>query len=482
MTAEMITTIADYQPQPQEEDEEKNMQELTKDKEDPDIEPDNSSLMDRWKPFIVLICGLLINFSILGNFFSFGVYFTIYLETFNSSKTLIATIGALQFGVLGVGGIFAAMIGRKVKPKLMVLFGSVLIILGMIASAFSTEVWHLCITQGIIVGIGSSFAYINGISVVGQWFHKYRGVATGIVGTGSPAGQLVMAPLTNYLISAYGWRRSLLIQGCSLGAIVLVSSFGVLTSPKSPVTKSTMSVCEETKYIAGEIWALYKNRQFLLLNIATLLVGTGMIIPYYFVISYAKTLDIPVSRGALILLFSGIAGIVGRTTTGVIADYIGAVRMFQICVLAGATATICWLACDTFVDLVVMMMVYSVFSGGFISLIPSVLAELMGIGNLPFIACVLFIALGTGNFLSPVIGGVFMQSYSSYSPMIVFSACCQFAAFPVILLVLPRHEREKLAPLELPESRKVLVQSPSNKDTVKLFTSDENSPLENENL
>jgi MFS family permease len=40
------------------------------------------------------------------------------------------------------------------------LLGSVLMSLGLIIAGFSTEVWHLFLTQGILFGAGASIVYM----------------------------------------------------------------------------------------------------------------------------------------------------------------------------------------------------------------------------------------------------------------------------------------------------------------------------------
>jgi hypothetical protein len=73
---------------------------------------------------------------------------------------------------------------------------------GLFTAAFSTEIWHLLITQvhlsidipsvltlqGIIAGIGQGMAVPLFMSLPSQWFYKKRGFASGVAIGGAGIG------------------------------------------------------------------------------------------------------------------------------------------------------------------------------------------------------------------------------------------------------------------------------------------------------
>ena len=88
---------------------------------------------------------------------------------------------------------------------------SFLIPLGLYLASLSSVVWQLIMTQGLICGIGTCFAYASSVSTVGHWFKKKRGLALGIAGSGTGFGQLVMASIASSLLQNVGWRQTLQI-------------------------------------------------------------------------------------------------------------------------------------------------------------------------------------------------------------------------------------------------------------------------------
>ena len=63
---------------------------------------------------------------------------------------------------------------------------------GFIAASFTTQIWQLFLSQGILVGMGCGLIYVPTLPIVSQWFHKRRGLANGITSAGSGIGGLAM--------------------------------------------------------------------------------------------------------------------------------------------------------------------------------------------------------------------------------------------------------------------------------------------------
>ena len=60
------------------------------------------------------------------------------------------------------------------------MIGATLVGLGFFLSTFATHIWVLYFTFGVMVGTGSSFAFLPCIACLAQWFEKRRGLAVGI--------------------------------------------------------------------------------------------------------------------------------------------------------------------------------------------------------------------------------------------------------------------------------------------------------------
>ena len=58
-------------------------------------------------------------------------------------------------------------------------------------------------------GLAFGFLYLPSLVIVGLWFEKKRGVATGITVAGSGVGMFVLPPLCTLMIDHWGWRFSM---------------------------------------------------------------------------------------------------------------------------------------------------------------------------------------------------------------------------------------------------------------------------------
>lgn len=68
--------------------------------------------------------------------------------------------------------------------RLCSVIGLVIVVSALIASSFSTQVWHLILTQGVLYAIGGSLLYSPTVFYLNEWFFKKKGLAFGIMWAG----------------------------------------------------------------------------------------------------------------------------------------------------------------------------------------------------------------------------------------------------------------------------------------------------------
>lgn len=78
----------------------------------------------------------------------------------------------------------------------------------------------------------------------------------------------------------------------------------------------------------------------------------------------------------------GVASAAGRISLGYLSDFFGKLRMLRICMLGGGVSVLSWLSCTTFSSIMAFSVCFGFFAGGVISLIPSVCAEMFGVGSI----------------------------------------------------------------------------------------------------
>eukprot|EP01030_Chromulinospumella_sphaerica_P031081 gene31081-31670_t len=96
---------------------------------------------------------------------------------------------------------------------------------GIVASLFMTEIWHLMLLWGVVLGVGTGMtALVLGATVATRWFSARRGLVIGLMTASNATGQLVFLPLLASLTELYGWRTALtFITTIIIGAMLLVA-------------------------------------------------------------------------------------------------------------------------------------------------------------------------------------------------------------------------------------------------------------------
>ena len=106
---------------------------------------------------------------------SYGVFLGYYLENGiypTASPTDFALIGGLNFSVAMLTSPAVTFLVRR-NPfgiHLPMLIGVGLQTAGFFTASFATRIWHLYLTQGVLVGLGVGFTYIPSIAVLSQGF------------------------------------------------------------------------------------------------------------------------------------------------------------------------------------------------------------------------------------------------------------------------------------------------------------------------
>jgi MFS family permease len=399
---------------------------IEKPTDDGTVKKDKEEEIDGGYGWVVVFAVFFVHVFVLGNVYSFGIFYTVYLEYFDSTPSTIAWIGGISAALMTGFGVYSGKLADYYGNNKMVFLGGCFMGAGYFLASFSTQVWQLYLTQGLIVGIGYSLAFISGVSAVGQWFTKNRGLAVGVAVAGSGLGQFCMAQVVGTLIDSMGWRGALKIL--ALIEIVGVTLCALLIKRRSPLIKEWSSKSHSS-------WNMLKDRNFSLIFWGGVLASLGMFVPFTYIPAYAMQYNLSKTQAVFILSFMGIASATGRITTGFLADRIGKLFMLQLCYLGGGVATAFWLLSFSFTSILIMGMTFAFFIGGVISLMPNVAAELYGVERLASLLGVLYSATAIGNLLSAPIGGFLLQGYHSYGPAIIASSTFQLGGLCLVLFV-----------------------------------------------
>jgi MFS family permease len=353
--------------------------------------------------WVVVAASFVVHLLVLGNIYSFGVLFPVYIDVFKSSQGAVAWVGSISACLMTGCGAYTGVYADEYGNGLMVFCGGLFVAVGFFLASFSTELWHLYVTQGFIAGIGYSLAFISGVSVIGQWFSKKQGLAVGIAVAGSGLGQFLLSLITGLFIDMFRWRTTL--RYLALIDIIGLSICGLVIRRFLPTHKRAPTE-------SGLIY--FKDPNFVYLYIGTLICTMGLFMPYTHIPKYAELHGVTTANSIVILSIMGIASMAGRVALGFAADRMGKLPTLVLCMVVGGVSTLLWMLCKTFTTIFIYAVVYGFFAGGVISLLPTVIAQLYGTKKLGSAIGVLYTGTAVGNLLAAPIAGFLYDATHNY--------------------------------------------------------------------
>jgi sugar phosphate permease len=132
----------------------------------------------------------------------------------------ISSAIAIRLVLFGLMAPVAAALIESYGVRRIVIAAIALIGSGLSLALVMTNVWHLVLLWGVVVGIGTGMtALVLGAIIATRWFVARRGLVIGMLTASTATGQLVFLPLAAWLVDDVGWRFALLP---TIGALATV--------------------------------------------------------------------------------------------------------------------------------------------------------------------------------------------------------------------------------------------------------------------
>jgi MFS family permease len=144
---------------------------------------------------------------------AFGVFIDPLQAQFGWSQGGIAFAYAITSVVSAVVSPWAGNLGDKYGAKNAMVVGTIIYLVGMLATAFVTTLWQFWFTYGVILGIAQAIFLVPLIPAAMIWFRRHLGMAMGLVMASWGLGPALATPLVAYMIESYGWTFAFLSIG-----------------------------------------------------------------------------------------------------------------------------------------------------------------------------------------------------------------------------------------------------------------------------
>ena len=146
-----------------------------------------------------------------------GVFIVPLQQEFGWSTAEISSALSIRFVLFGLMAPFAAALLNRYGLRNITLLAQVIVVSALLASLAMTQIWHLVLLWGFVIGIGTGMtALVLGATIATRWFVARRGLVVGVLTASTATGQLVFLPLLASLTERLGWRTALALVCCAL--------------------------------------------------------------------------------------------------------------------------------------------------------------------------------------------------------------------------------------------------------------------------
>jgi MFS family permease len=143
-------------------------------------------------------------------------------QEFGWSRGEISGAMALMLVLFGSMAPFGGALMLRYGLRRVVVGAAMLAVLALAGATVMSELWHLWITLGVVLGTAAgTTAMVLSATVANRWFSERRGLVMGVLAAATATGQLIFLPTNSWIAAEFGWRMAVLpgIIGCALCAV-----------------------------------------------------------------------------------------------------------------------------------------------------------------------------------------------------------------------------------------------------------------------
>lgn len=276
----------------------------------------------------------------------------------------VASVPYMLFMIgFGVGGVALGRVADRFGIVVPAVFASIALPAGFVAAAHATTFWQFCVAMGALAGLlGAAATFSPVVSDTSHWFVRRRGLAVGIVISGSYLAGAIWPKIVQHFLDTVGWRDTFI--GLGIFAFSVMLPLSALLYRRAPVSHDPAAT--------GGPGEPVRPLGFTVAQLQCLLCAAGigccaaMAMPQVHIVAYATDLGYATARAAEMLALMLGFGIVSRLTSGWISDRIGGVNtlllgsFLQCVVLAG------FLFGDSLTALYLLSVAFGLAQGGIV--------------------------------------------------------------------------------------------------------------------
>ncbi|BCR95886.1 MCT family MFS transporter [Aspergillus luchuensis] len=326
--------------------------------------------------WVCVACVFWINAHTWGINSSYGVFLSYYL-----SHNVFANGSALAYAFTGGLSISCALLVAPLATHLIHMCGTRLVLnlgvffetLSLIGSSFATELWHIFLSQGVCFGWGMGFLFVGSVGITPQWFHRRRSLAMGINAAGSGIGGLIYSLAVGAMIPRLGLSWAFRILGIIACVVNLVCA-NLLRDRNKDIG---------SRHHAFSL-PLLKRPEFLLFLGWGIFSMLGYVAVLFSLANFALSVGLSSHQGSIVSALLNLGQGLGRPIVGMFSDKLGRINIATfLTFLCGLFCLVIWIFARSMGVVCFFAVLVGTVAGTYWATVTPVLAEIIGLRDLP---------------------------------------------------------------------------------------------------
>lgn len=363
-------------------------------------------------PWLIIASGSLIVLLVFGPRSAMGFFQLPMLADKGWDRSTFGLAMAFQNLFWGLSQPFFGAMADKYGTGRVLVASGVLYALGLLVMAHAAAPLWLHIGGGVLVGtaIGAGSFSVILSAFARNVTPQQRSMAFGIGTAAGSAGMFLFAPISQTLISTYGWSDSLVIMGVMMLAVPLLA-FPL----RGNATSGTQSKAQFEQSVAGALKEAFAHQSFLLLVSGFFVCGFQVAFITAHFPAYLGDIGIDARYAVIAMACIGFFNIIGSLAAGVIGQRYSKPYFLALIYIGRSIAVTAFLLLpQSPLSVIVFAIVMGLL---WLSTVPptnALVAIMFGTRHLGLLGGMVFLSHQIGSFLGVWMGGFLYDRFGSY--------------------------------------------------------------------
>lgn len=373
--------------------------------------------------WVVVLSVFLVNMHTWGMNSAYAVFLAYYLNSnaFPGAGAIdFAFVGGLSISIALLLAPLATICIRMFGTRVCLQVGVVLETAAFIGASFTTQIWHLILSQGVAFGAGMGFLFTGTVGLIPQWFQTRRSLANSIGTAGSGFGGLTYSLAAHAMIDNLGlaWAFRIL----AIMAFVVNGTASFMARDRNREVAAVHQAFHKELFKRGELYLVLAWGLFSIL---------GYIIVVFSLASYASAVGLTSSQGSIVAAMFNLSQGLGRPMIGYFSDKIGRINVAALSsLIAGLASFFLWIFAGKHLAGLIIYALFGAFVGCIWPCIAPVAVEVVGLQLLPSAMSVTWLVMVLPATFAEVIGlSLVTPGRDGYLHVQVYTGAMFVAAF-----------------------------------------------------